>query len=716
MPAPAPEAIRVAIVGGGCAGMAAAFELSRPEHEGAYEVTVFQQGWRLGGKGASGRGPGDRIEEHGLHVWLGFYENAFRLLRECYDELDRDPRKYRIARWSDAFFRESSVGVAEKDARGDWQTWLACFPPGEGEPGDPLTRHSPFTVTHYLQRTVELLRTLVFSAAEAGTAPGEPPPEDAGAAERLGELGSQLVGLAGLVTAAGLMEALRLLETLLANLPGGSAGPALRLVDTIASGIGQVFERAVEHRPDLRRVWEIADLTLAILRGSLREGLATDSRGFDAINDRDVRDWLRQHGASQRSVDGGIVRGLYDLALAYREGDARRPAIAAGQGIRGALRMFFTYRGSLFWKMRSGMGDVVFAPFHEALQRRGVRTRFFHRLRRLVPSTEGGAPHVAAMEFDVQAEVKGGAEYEPLKWVRDLPCWPSEPDWEQLEDGEKHRAEGRDFECHWDERRVRGLRLEVGRDFDLVVLAVGGGAVPFVAKELIESNERWRRMAENLNTVATQAFQLWLREDPEELGWDGGPVSVSAFEKPFDTWADMSHLGPEESFPVEPRQVAYFCGVLDDPPDGAPMEDADFPRREAERVKQAAQRWLDEKVQGLWPKAHRRPGEFRWDLLVAPDEEPGSPPEGADRSRFETQYWRANVSPSERYVLALPGTIEHRLSPLDDSFDNLTVAGDWTDCGFNEGCVEAAVLSGRLAAHAISGKPDLADLVGYDHP
>ena len=40
--------------------MSAAFELSRPEHEGRYEVTVYQLGWRLGGKGASGRGAAAR--------------------------------------------------------------------------------------------------------------------------------------------------------------------------------------------------------------------------------------------------------------------------------------------------------------------------------------------------------------------------------------------------------------------------------------------------------------------------------------------------------------------------------------------------------------------------------------------------------------------------------------------------------------------------------
>jgi hypothetical protein len=74
------------------------------------------------------------------------------------------------------------------------------------------------------------------------------------------------------------------------------------------------------------------------------------------------------------------------------------------------------------------------------------------------------------------------------------------------------------------------------------------------------------------------------------------------------------------------------------------------------------------------------------------------------------------VEPSDRYSLSLPGTLSARISPLDSLFDNLTLAGDWTDCGFNEGCVEAAVMSGRLAAHALSRFPKLEDIIGYDHP
>ena len=72
------------------AAMATAWRLSEPGWRDRFEsITVYQRGWRLGGKGASSRGASGRIEEHGLHLWLGAYDNAFRLLRECYGELDR---------------------------------------------------------------------------------------------------------------------------------------------------------------------------------------------------------------------------------------------------------------------------------------------------------------------------------------------------------------------------------------------------------------------------------------------------------------------------------------------------------------------------------------------------------------------------------------------------------------------------------------------------
>lgn len=88
-----PKKKKVVILGGGIGAMTAAFELTNSEELRAkYDVTVYQLGWRLGGKGASGRKRVDgaeRIEEHGLHILMGCYENAFHLLRQCYEELDR---------------------------------------------------------------------------------------------------------------------------------------------------------------------------------------------------------------------------------------------------------------------------------------------------------------------------------------------------------------------------------------------------------------------------------------------------------------------------------------------------------------------------------------------------------------------------------------------------------------------------------------------------
>ena len=76
---------KVAILGGGMAGLTAAWHLTGEDCRDDFRVTVYQRGWRLGGKGASSRGACGRIEEHGLHVWLGYYDNAFRLIREVYD-------------------------------------------------------------------------------------------------------------------------------------------------------------------------------------------------------------------------------------------------------------------------------------------------------------------------------------------------------------------------------------------------------------------------------------------------------------------------------------------------------------------------------------------------------------------------------------------------------------------------------------------------------
>ena len=130
---------RIVILGGGVGAMTAAFGLtSYPGWKDQYEVALYNIGWRLGGKGASGRNKdiADRIEEHGLHVWMGHYENAFRVLREAYKELGR-PASAPLATLDAAFKKQSLITLFERTAN-DWVQWdfpVPLQPAGAGERG-----------------------------------------------------------------------------------------------------------------------------------------------------------------------------------------------------------------------------------------------------------------------------------------------------------------------------------------------------------------------------------------------------------------------------------------------------------------------------------------------------------------------------------------------------------------------------------------------------
>ncbi len=596
---PEQKPIKVAVVGGGCAAISAAFELSRPAHNGKYQITIYQQGWRLGGKGASGRGPADRIEEHGLHLWMGSYENAFRLIRECYAELKRDRRKCRIADWRDGFSPAPFIGLTERSQNGTYWNFLSYFPPSDGLPGDPLSENDPFTVTSYLARTASILRTLLLAvqADRSSRVPtvGEhdtPKPQRSNQSrttpnEAKGDQSTRiarLLGLGWIATIGGLIEAVEMLETAFAGRAVFPVDGIARLLEVIASSARRQLESLLENDPELTVLWQGIDLAMAAMRGILRFGLVSDPRGFDAINDYDFREWLRINGASERSVESAFIRGAYDLVFAYEDGDYRRPRHGAGVALRGAFRMLFSSRGSIFWKMHAGMGDTVFAPMYELLKRRGVAFRFFHRLEevRLADAAElapGERAYVKALKFDVQAKIRNGKEYAPLIDVGGLPCWPSKPDYSQLIDGSKVERDAQDFESHWDRRHVATETLGVTKDFDFVVLGVGLGAIPYVCKDLIQRDHRWLDMVTHLKTVNTQAFQIWLREDMEQLGWSDPPLALSAFVHPFETWADMSHLIREERWKSNPRAIAYFCSVLGDPVSPGELSDSGYPGR-----------------------------------------------------------------------------------------------------------------------------------------
>jgi hypothetical protein len=428
----------------------------------------------------------------------------------------------------------------------------------------------------------------------------------------------------------------------------------------------------------MRRAWQLVDLVVTSLQGMADDGLLA-GRGFERIDHLDYRDWLARHGAAPDTLDSPIVRGMHDLTFAYEGGDRTRPRFPAGLGVQLSGRMLFDFKGAIFWRLQAGMGEVVFAPLYEALARRGVEFRFFSRLTNV--GIAGGS--VATIELTRQADpAPGRVGYDPLIRVGGLPCWPGAPLIDQLA-----RDPGDDLESHGSAAPGTGTEtLLAGEDFDIVVLAVSVGMLPHVAADLLAADPAWRRMVDEVATVATRSAQLWLDATEADLGWHGpSGVTLSGFGNSFDTWASMTHLLPREGWPSPggPHSLAYLCGA---------MPDTD-PDTGTEAVGRTLTRFLDEEVGALWPAA-RDAGGFRWELLW--DDEGRTGPE-----RLRGQYVRANLDPSDRYVQAMPGSGRYRLAPGATGFANLAVAGDWTACGFDAGCVEAATRSGVLAARAI---------------
>jgi len=730
---------RVAIIGGGCAGLATAYQLTRPELRGQYDVTVYQYGHRLGGKGASGRGRGDRIEEHGIHVWMGCYENAFRMMRDVYEQCERAGLAGRKRTWRDAFTPLPQVGLAHWEPAVGWEVWSTYFPPLPGVPGDPLvasgdvpgpfgSASNPFSVAGYLERILVGLSGLLEATYFSGGQRRPPPSSDAEQWAQVQRPTDRLARIVagGLRSLASPVSTLLALETLLSTRAVAGREPMwLESLTLVGRAIREALGGSDTADRDVQRGAEVADLMLASARGVISHGLLVDPRGFDAIDDWDFRDWLARHGAAATSVNSAFVRGLYNLMFAYRGGDHRRPALSAAVGLRVCVRMFFTYRESLYYRMRAGMGDIVFTPLYLALRERGVKFEFFHRLERLrLGQSPSNPPHVEALEFAVQAKVRDDEAYDPLVDVRGLGCWPSEPRWEQLVDAKgaalRDTLGDANFEMNHERRHVARKTLRVGHDFDLVVVAVGMGELSHSCSELPARIPRFARMLEHVETVATQALQVWARPTMAQLGWTRGTVMLTGFHHPFDSWTDMTPLLPEESFDDAglasglPQALAYFCNVL---PAGPEPDGSEAQAEAAEMaVRQNSIEFLDRQIGHLWPNAVDDAGHFRWDQLVATGAMPGRSV-GSGPDAIDGQYYRANVNPSDRYILSLPGSSQHRISPLEVHVRNMTIAGDWTHCGINVGCIEAAVMSGKLAARALTGTlPAFEEIVGYDHP
>ena len=136
----ASDKTKIAVLGGGIGALAAVFELTEQDKNNElYDITVYTLGWRLGGKCAVGRNDRKnwRAEEHGIHVWAGFYDNAFDLVRRCYAGL-----KQPSYAWRSHFEGFNHFTIMERCGQ-KWEPWLLQFSPNNLTPGSGDQNVSP---------------------------------------------------------------------------------------------------------------------------------------------------------------------------------------------------------------------------------------------------------------------------------------------------------------------------------------------------------------------------------------------------------------------------------------------------------------------------------------------------------------------------------------------------------------------------------------------
>jgi uncharacterized protein with NAD-binding domain and iron-sulfur cluster len=684
---------KVAVLGGGVGSLVAAYELSKtPQLRQQYEVTVYQMGWRLGGKGASGRNTApegfQRIEEHGLHIWLGNYQNAFLMMRDCYDHCRNQglTPSSPFQTWEDAFKPNNIISMMEK-IDGKWEKWQLEMPMTGGWPGEA---DQCLSVPQLVARVIELLQGVRQETPQAVQRSGARPLENL---SRARDLARQI-------------EA----EARAGQRPSAQLQPLRMHLEQFRSGFQSGNLLRITQSDVQRRKWILVDLATTMALGIISDVLLPGHDSLDVLDDLDFRTWLQNHGASADSLNSAPVRNTYEIVFGYRDGNDNQPSFAAGTAARFLLRWVGTYRGGFIYEMQAGMGDIVFAPLYLTLQNRGVTFRFFQRVLSL---------HLNAAKTNVERIHMGdqvrlvAPQYNPLIDVKGVPSWPSAPRYEQLDPAHGPALEAlkqthpgleplESAYSPWANQSEYDLNL--GTHFDKVVLGIPLGALPIHCAELIAANSKFAAMTSQVRTVATQSFQLWLNKDAVQLGFVSPQAAI--LDSYLDSFADFSHLIPREDHPSGTVQsVAYFCKQLQDPANiPPPGPNPAYESNQDAVVKTWSRDTLlngPEGMRPIWPNAYQPGGgNFRWDWLTDQRNMPGTGP-----ARFDAQFWCANVNPSDRYVQALAGTTKHRLKADESGFQNVVLAGDWIKTGIDAGCIEGATLGGMQAARAISGFP-----------
>lgn len=703
---------RIAIVGGGMGGLTAAHALTRPELKGKYEVTIFQMGWRLGGKCSTGRGENGRIEEHGIHAFLGAYYNALCLMEDVYGEW-KPGKGYPLATFKDAFIKKNTGLHWERDG-GElkrWDKWSPQVPITL----DQVKKQKDFLIILWLKVYAKILQSKI-----ADVPFGDQPvllPIEKSLEKALVYLSSFSEKIEEFLAQGKLYDINKHLNDIEKRLK--------QFWESVKSFIDLEIKHSTNNPDDLRRNLLEVEMFQVILRGIRDDGLLF--RGFKYVDDSNFDEWFLKHGASANLMESPLITYVPNLTFQFPNGDiAVPPEMSAASYLQWALRSAL-YIDQPLHLFAAGTGETLITPLYEVLKERGVKFEFFRELVEVIASKDGS--RVEKLIFKKQADVLDDNDYIPLETIKGLRCWQNKPDYAQLV--RKPGIEDSDFERPGDAHFGEGDDLEFDIDkvghFEKVILAIPPRAISESAKDLLSKNKSWGNRVPKMPTSATQASQLWFKKTVEHLAAMPTKVVNNEVQKYYFATAnfpgemhgqlDFSKYIQYEDWPAneEPEGVVYGCGVMVDP---TPEDRGKFTPRKISnlRAKESTRAMLMVMGADLLPNSVNQreettnPHALDFNDLHILESDGGDNVLG--QSRLNKQYFRGNVYPSDRYTQSPRNTKAHRINPLKPEIENMTGAGDWVDTVLNVGSVECTVMGGLLAAAFIHKKEDAKDVIG----
>lgn len=685
--APPGHRVRVAILGGGPAGLACAWLLSNPKmangksawNQGGkaanldFQLTIVERQNLPGGKAASAReveGSKKRlIHEHGLHVLMGFYANVLGIVKLLGTEsLLVDTPTLRVP-----------AGAAPGDVASAWEIAIhpwsgAPVPAGAPAPAVAAAAAAPTakpkaSASTRSPRTPEskavaeemvfeqdldkatkpshkpLLRSLLFlnrQVRQLSTKRGAKP----------AAIASPYHVMVMKSLAKSLSFAPTSTESALAWSNGdeqelGSAdsfeqiGALARLLRqfsraALAQGTGVGDHLAAEalelgttmliglQDHGLLPIWAFADPAKLSTDSSLGDWALSLQQAFDSVS---ISQWLEGNGIAK-----GFVQRSRLLAALTAGVFSTPDSMAAGTFIHGVARLVLDFQGAPFKRMRGGTGEVLIAPMYAALKKtKKVEFRFGTSVAALrLAHTEDTSQVVAAKVRASETDQPG------MRFVKGNATEKTRPGWEVQK------------------RKKRSTVVESLIEADAFVLALPPfqAASEAQAKPLIDGlPASLQETLARIGSRATVSLQHWTTGSPLY------PARIVApFPGPMRCAAAMEHLAGDEGTEVLSPPV-YYCGDMDD---------------EAARAfakKEDCGAWLSENAPSM------QQGQQARDPFVSP-----------------------NVDGSARYVRMDPATQAARPGIGDSGARNLWLAGDWTKGALSCGSIEHAVTSGLEVA------------------